>query len=360
MFGLCEGMKRIMNTVGRLTILLIGTGLWLGLGTVCAADAVSPVAAIVAGLREALSDELQMAMKKTDAAGAAGLIMDVHNGTVLAKVELYVNRTLEPDEASLNWVRLPGETLIPVTVAMALDTGKVMPTDVFDAINRIHIGRITIDDHPSHRRMLTPGEAIAWTSHLAAARIANIIGTTKHQAFFRRLGLFETLPEMPSETETVLPIPWREINSMHIAFGHSSLLSPVTLLRVFSTLVNGGIRVPHATGERVLSEATSLQMRTLLRNAVTDGRSRRADVPGLAVGGTIGVMVDPGNPAFFEEERRFPAFIGAFPITEPRYAVLVLLEQPNVADKLFETAAAPVAAKVIARVAPLLGVASKL
>ncbi|MEI6985256.1 MAG: penicillin-binding transpeptidase domain-containing protein [Rhodospirillaceae bacterium] len=146
---------------------------------------------------------------------------------------------------------------------------------------------------------------------------------------------------------------------MHIAFGHSIQLEPVQLLAVFSSLINGGMRVPPRAGERVVSEATSLTMRRMLRNAVADGRSRRADVPGLAVGGTIGVMIDPGNPIFFVAERRFPAFIGAFPITEPRYALLVMLEQPNVADKLFDTAAAPVAAKIIARIAPLLAVAQQ-
>ncbi len=348
-----------MKCASRIAVLVVGMGLLWNTSAVWAADTPMPVPATATSLREALTNELRTAVGNTEAAGAAGLILDVGSGAILAQVELNAQRDLVPDGASLNWARMPGETLIPVTVAMLLDSGRAKATDHFDAKNAIHIGRHTIGNDPAHRRMLTPGEAIAWTSHLAAARMALQVGSPAQQAFFKRLGLLDPLPETPSGTDTVLPRPWREINTMHIAFGHSIQLSPVTLLGVFSTLVNGGVRATSGKGERVISEATSLQMRTLLRNAVTDGRSRRADVPGLAVGGTVGVMIDPGNPSFFEEERRFPAFIGAFPITEPRYAVLVLLEQPNVADTLFETAAAPVAAKVIARVAPLLGVVPK-
>ena len=175
--------------------------------------------------------------------------------------------------------------------------------------------------------------------------------------------------------ETALPLvpgqrTWRELNTMTIGFGHGISVTPLHVATAGATIVNGGIlRQPtilaqppgiERPGVRVISERTSSIMRRLMRLVVTDGSGRNADIPGYFVGGKTGTAQKTGPRGGYLENKRIAAFVGAFPIYAPRYAVYVMIDEPkpNARSHGFATAgwvAAPAAGMVISRIAPILG-----
>ncbi len=157
---------------------------------------------------------------------------------------------------------------------------------------------------------------------------------------------------------------------MTIAFGHGVAITPLHLVSGLATLVNGGIlRQPTlikqpagaaAPGNRVIKAETSEVMRRLLRLVVTDGTGKNASAPGYLVGGKTGTA-EKASAAGYRKKSLISTFVGAFPMTHPRYVVLAMIDEPkgNKASFGFATAgwtAAPVVGRVVTRVAPLLGV----
>jgi cell division protein FtsI (penicillin-binding protein 3) len=182
-----------------------------------------------------------------------------------------------------------------------------------------------------------------------------------------RLGL-----ELPETALPLIPRPqdWREINTMTIGFGHGISVTPLHVVTGVSALANGGMLRPPtllarpageaAPGTRVITERTSETMRRLMRVAVTEGSGRGADVPGYFVGGKTGTAQKTGPRGGYLENKRIAAFVGAFPMHAPRYAIYVMVDEPkpNARSHGYATAgwvAAPAAGMVIRSVAPILG-----
>ena len=158
---------------------------------------------------------------------------------------------------------------------------------------------------------------------------------------------------------------------MTVGFGHSIAITPLHLASGYSALMNGGVWRPatllkvdrnHPTGpgRRVFSEETSYKMRALLRLVVTKGTGSKADAPGYRVGGKTGTA-DKVSGGGYSKTRVVTNFAGVFPIDEPRYVIVVMLDEPQAtAESMgFRFAGwnvAPVVSKTISRIAPMLGV----
>jgi cell division protein FtsI (penicillin-binding protein 3) len=175
--------------------------------------------------------------------------------------------------------------------------------------------------------------------------------------------------ELPEVGHPRSPQPWRPINTMTISFGHGLSVSPLQLVAGASAVVNGGImrqptllrREPSEVppGERVLSQKTSESMRKLFRLVVEQGTGKMAAVPGYMVGGKTGTA-DKAGKGGYRKKALISSFTAAFPMNDPQYVVLVMLDEPqgNKATFGFATAgwtAAPTVGKIIGRVGPLLG-----
>jgi len=208
-------------------------------------------------------------------------------------------------------------------------------------------------------------------SNIGAARMALDVGTKRQRAFLARLGMFDKPAiELPEIGTPLKPEKWREINTMTVAFGHGIAVSPLQLAMGVGAIVNGGIlRQPtllkrrldgHNTGERVLSRRTSGQMRELLRLVVREGTGRQANAAGFDVGGKTGTaekLVD----GRYDRRRLLASFVGVFPIHQPRYLVLVTIDEPHGVDGDPRRAtggwvAAPVVGAFIRRAGLMLGV----
>jgi cell division protein FtsI (penicillin-binding protein 3) len=197
------------------------------------------------------------------------------------------------------------------------------------------------------------------------------LGTQRQQEYLRRFGL--TTPatiELPEVGAPLLPSPWREINTMTISFGHGIAVTPVQLAQATAAVVNGGV-LPHATllaslkdeppkGKRILKEQTSRDMRRLMRLVVSEGTGGKAEAKGYVVGGKTGTAEKTGGRGY-RAKALVSSFAGAFPINDPRYVVLVIVDEPhgNAQSMGYATGgwvAAPVVSNVVRRAAPLLGV----
>ena len=330
-------------------------------------------------VQHALGDELASAMAAFNAKAAAGIVMDVNNGEVLALSSLpdfdpndVMAATKDGlfDRVTLGLYEM-GSTFKSFTTAMALDTAKVTMASQFDATNPITYGRFTISDFHPENRMLTVPEIFTHSSNIGTAKMALAIGTPMQRAYLGKLGLLTPVTSEIREVATpLLPKEWGELETMTVSYGHGIAITPMHVAMASAALVNGGklIRptmfkrepgavVPYT---RVVSEQTSSQMRELLRMVVTEGTGTKADVPGYPVGGKTGTAEKPVAQGY-AEKALVSSFMGVFPARNPSYLVLILLDEPKGTAETegYATAgwtAAPTAGKVIARIAPMLNV----
>lgn len=330
----------------------------------------------------AVRDAVQRAITDFNGIGGAGIVMDVTNGEVLAMVSLpdYDANDVGAATTDQRFNRVtvgvyePGSTFKLFTAAMALDLGTVQPWNGYDASRPIRYGRFTISDYRGRNRWLSLPEILTNSSNIGAAHMAMAVGPPRHREFLSRLHMGQRL--RIELAETAMPLfpsqqHWRDINTMTIGFGHGISVTPMHVITGVSALVNGGIwreptlvaqpqGAPPREGTRVISERTSELMRRLMRLVVTDGSGRSAEVAGYFLGGKTGTAQKTGPRGGYLRDKRIAAFVGAFPMNAPRYAVYVMVDEPkpNAQSHGFATAgwvAAPAANYVVSRIAPILG-----
>ncbi|WP_052388639.1 peptidoglycan D,D-transpeptidase FtsI family protein [Belnapia moabensis] len=363
----------------------------------------------------ALREAVQKAISDYNGIGGAGVLMDVNTAEVLAMVSLPdydasdpggLQRRGQPGQATgqaaaqpmvrqavarppapavvsqdqdphFNRATVglyePGSTFKLLTAAMALDLGTAQVWSSYDASRPIRYGRFTISDYKGKNRVLSLPEVMAYSSNLGAAHMAVAVGPARHREFMGRMGMLQRLGvELPEVARPLAPTAngWRDINTMTVAFGHGISVTPLHVVNSIAALANGGILRPptlvaqapdsQREGTRVISERTSETMRRLMRLVVTDGSGKGADVPGYFVGGKTGTAQKVGPRGGYIQDKRIAAFVGAFPLNAPRYAIYVMVDEPkpNAHSHGYATAgwvAAPAAGAVIRRVAPILG-----
>lgn len=328
-------------------------------------------------VQHALRDEMAKAVEKFQAKGGAGVVLDVTTGEVLAMVSLPDFDPNNPGAAqpeqkfnrASQGVYELGSIFKTVTVAMALDCGAVTLADGYDATKPLKVAEFTIrDDHPQARYLTVP-EIFIYSSNIGAAQMALDIGSETQQTYFKRLGLLRSpLFEVSEVGQPLFPTYWRDINTMTAAYGHGIAVSPLQMASAIAATINGGNLIPatlveqdefyHEPGEQVFSADVSNKMRALMRLTVTEGTGKQADVPGYLVGGKTGTAEKPGAGAY-REHALMSSFVGVFPMNDPKYLVLIMVDEPTGTRDTFNFAgggwvSAPTVGKVIARIAPLL------
>ena len=330
-------------------------------------------------VQHVLHDELTQAMDRYRAIAAGAVVLDVHTGEVLGMASLPDYDPNNPFNAlekdRLNRMSAGtfemGSTFKTFTTAMALDSGKVTLKSTFDASRPITIGGFTVNDFHGKKRRLSTSEVFIYSSNIGSAKEADVVGIEGHRAFLHKMGLLDKMvtdiPEVARPTE---PKEWKKLNSVTIAFGHGVATTPLQTAVAAAALMNGGNLIPPTflprskeeadrLAVRVVKPRTSDEMRYLFRLNVEKGSGKRADVPGYLVGGKTGTAekVVRGR---YSTDKRFNAFLSAFPITNPKYVVLVILDEPKAEEgKGGATAgsnAAPTVGAIVRRTAVFLGV----
>ena len=332
-------------------------------------------------VQAAVRDELSKSMEEFKAIGACGIVMDVRTGEVIAMVSLPDYDANKPGEspADARFNRAitgryePGSTFKLQTAAMSLDYGVGHLWNSYDAGHDIKIGRFTISDFQGKHRALMFPEVIAYSSNLGAAHMAQAVGSERQRSWLERMGMFAKIGiELPEQLPPLVQPAdrWKEIVTMTVGFGHGIAVSPLHVVRGTAAVANGGIVLrptilaPEAgmaprEGVRVMQQSTSDTMRKLMRLVVTDGYGKPADVAGYFVGGKTGTA-EKNSGHGYKKNSNISAFMSVFPMNAPRYAVYFMLDEPkgNASTGGYSTAgavSAPGAGRVIARIAPMLG-----
>jgi cell division protein FtsI (penicillin-binding protein 3) len=327
-------------------------------------------------LQHILKNELQKNIDAFTAIGGAGMIMDARNGEILAMVSLPDFDPNQPnhatDDARFNRLTLGvyemGSTMKIFTTAMALEAGVASLESKVDARAPIRVGRFRIDDYHAKYRWMTVAEAFKYSSNIASAHLALAVGRQGHQAFLGKLGfLHPARLELPEMGRPLVPAEWRDVSTMTISFGHGLSINAVQLVNGAAAMVNGGLmRQPTLVrdgnrdipDERIVSEATSRDIRKLMRLTIVSGTGSKAEVPGYYVGGKTGTS-EKISASGYNKKSLLSSFLGVFPMYDPRYVIFVMIDEPKVNKSSYGYAtggwvAAPVVQRIIENMAPLL------
>lgn len=329
----------------------------------------------------ALEDELAKGMADSAAKGAAGIVLDVDTGEVLALASLpsfnpnLIDRTGEANifNRVTNQVYELGSTFKPISVAAAIDAGTVSDLSRRYQSNRpLEIGGFHIRDSHSFGASLNVPEALVHSSNIVTAQIADELGGARLKATMEALGMNDRAKvELPARGFPLWPKgDWSRITTMTVSYGHGIAVTPLHLASAYAALVNGGIWRPatlqkiqpgtEVAGRRVFKASTSARMRQLLRMIVDVGTGRKANAAGYRVGGKTGSAEKPGVGGY-QRSNLVATFAAAFPMDRPRYVVITMLDEPQgtQATSGQRTAAwnaAPVVGRVVPRIGPLLGI----
>ena len=338
-------------------------------------------------LQANVEEVLAAGMRMMNAKGAAAILMDVHSGELLALASLpnfdpndrpAVALTGDPSDSPLfnravQGVYELGSTFKIFAVAQALDLGLVNPETMVDANAPMKFGKFTISEFEDHNYgpLLSVSNVIAKSSNVGTARIALMIGGERQQAFLGSMGLLS-----PPQVELVeaagaralVPDRWSDIVTITAAYGHGIASSPLNLAAAYATIANGGTKVTptllHSAsstpGPRVMSRQTALASVAMLRRVVTEGTATLADIPGYAVAGKTGTAEKPRKGGGYDSDKVINTFAAIFPANDPKYVLIVTLDEPveTSGPRPRRTAgwtAVPVAAEIIRRIAPLMG-----
>jgi cell division protein FtsI (penicillin-binding protein 3) len=331
-------------------------------------------------VEHALRDELLKAKEKYKAKAASGLVSNVRTGEIVAMVSVPDFDPNSPKEAHdperinrlTTGVYEMGSTFKAFTLAMALDSGKVDLNSMWDARGPLHYGKFTIHDDHALGRMINMKEVFYYSSNVGAARIALSQGVEAHKAFLRKMGQLDRLrTELPESATPIVPKRWAELNTVTIAFGHGLSVAPLQAVMGIDALVNGGYLIPPtflkrteqeamAVAKRVIKPETSEKMRFLMRLNAEIGTAKKADVKGYYIGGKTGTAEKVIN-GHYAKKRVLNAFTAILPADNPKYQLLIMLDEPQPLKETFGFItsgwnAVPTGGNVIARIAPLLGI----
>lgn len=335
----------------------------------------------------ALEDTLSRGMAEMNAKGAVGILMEARTGQIRALASLPdFDPNLRPalpvsgdpadsplfNRAAQGRYEL-GSSFKPLTAALALDRGEVTPLTMVETKGPMKWGRFTIRDFHDYGDRLTVEDVLVHSSNIGAARLALGSGAAAQKEFLGKIGMLTPVPVELSEaarTTPMIPAKWSDLSTMTIGFGHGIAVTPLHLATAYAALANGGLRVHPSViesdwrpseADRVVSEHTSREIRDMLRQVVSRGTASYADIDGYDVAGKTGTADKPlPNGAGYARDKVISTFASFFPAHDPRYVLVISLDEPVtiINNTRFRTAGlttVPVAAAVIKRLAPVLG-----
>lgn len=338
-------------------------------------------------IQATVEDLLASGMKMMNAKGAAAILMDAHSGEILSLASL---PTFDPNDRpqpptsgqpsdsplfnrAVQGVYELGSTFKIFAAAQAMELGLVKPDTLVDADAPMRWGKFTIKEFQGHNYgpKATVSDIIAKSSNVGAAHLALMIGGEKQRDFLTRMGLLDTpkveLIEAPG-AKPLIPDRWSDIVTITAGYGHGIATSELNLAAAYATIANGGVKVtptllhgqPQPPGPRLLSEQVARDSLAMMRRVVTEGTATLADVAGYQVAGKTGTAEKPKKGGGYDSDKVINTFACVFPESDPKYVLIVTLDEPveTSGPEPRRTAgwtAVPVAAEVIRRVAPLLG-----
>ncbi len=337
-------------------------------------------------VQAAAEQVLNGGMQLMGAKGATSILMDVHTGEVISVVSLPDfdpnDRPTPPTSGfdpsvsplfnrAVQGVYELGSTFKIFTAAQAIDLGLVNTDTVVDTRGPLRWGRFAIRDFRNYGNEMSVRKIIVKSSNIGTARLAQQIGVERQQDFLDKMGMLKATPFEIVEAKggkPLLPPNWSELSAMTISYGHGLSTTPMHLAAGYAAIANGGHYVRPTVlkqdgaqyGARVMSENAAASARSMLRSVVTEGTASFAEVKGYQVGGKTGTADKPRPQGGYYDDKVIATFASIFPAHDPKYTLIVTLDEPEVYShgenrRTAGWTAVPVAAEMVRRLAPLLG-----
>ena len=339
-------------------------------------------------IQGALENELRAMAVDTQSAGAVGIVTNVRTGEVLGMAswpEFDLNRPgAFPESDKRNHAAVDryevGSIFKVISLAVGLDTGTATLNSTYDVSQPLVIGTRKIHDMHGKAPVYSLEDVFIESSNIGTSRVALNAGVDAMTRYYDALGLFHaadielTEPAVPIFTKN--PKSWSQLTLAQSAFGQGMAITPLSYAEAAGAVLNGGCLRPLTvrkydgkplTCNRVFSVTTSRTMLDLMRENVLKGTGGRANAPGLRVGGKTGSAQKPAKGGY-DATALISSFAAVFPTDGPidsdRYLVQIMFDSPHGSPmtnggRLGGAVAAPVAGRVIDRIAPFLGVARK-
>ncbi|MDO5632246.1 MAG: penicillin-binding protein 2 [Paracoccus sp. (in: a-proteobacteria)] len=337
--------------------------------------------------QQAMEEVLASGMKVMNAKGATAVLMEVQTGEIVAMASLpdfdpndrpRPLLTGDPSDSPIFNRAVQGQYELGSTfkifpVAQALDLQLINPNSGINTTSPMQIGKYRIRDFHNYGRELSATDVIVKSSNVGTVRIAQILGAERQRDFLQKLGLFEATPIEMVEAPTgrpLVPTRWPAVTAATVSFGHGLAASPLHLAAAYATIANDGKRVTptlvhgraRPEGEQVMSPRAAKMAVSMLRQVVTRGTARQAEVAGYEIAGKTGTADKPRPGGGYYSDKVVATFASVFPASAPKYVLVVTLDEPSVGrlggeSRTAGATAVPVAAEMVRRLAPLVGLA---
>lgn len=336
--------------------------------------------------QSAMRDVLAGGVKLMSAKGAGAILMDIHTGEVLSMASLpdfdpnnrprVLTEGDQSDSPLFNrasqGVYELGSTFKIFQAGINLEKGLVNENTMIDTRGPLKWGKFKIRDFHDYGSQLSVTDVIVKSSNIGTARMALAAGAGAQQEMLEKLGFFDAVPLELNEarqTRPLLPKRWSDISTMTVSYGHGIAATPLHLATAYATMGNGGYKVKPTiikqTGvqpdrEQVISERTSQKLVSMLRAVVTRGTASFGEVKGYEVAGKTGSADKPKPSGGYYDKKVISTFASVFPASDPKYVLVVTLDEPSIVAHGEERrtagwTAVPVAAEIVSRLMPILG-----
>ena len=340
-------------------------------------------------IQYAVRDELLNGIKKYKALGASGILMDINSGEIIYMVSLpdfNPNLPVEDIQSEGKYFNKNtlgvyefGSVMKTFTTAIGLEENIFNLNTKFAVPKRIKVGKNRVEDvHAACDQLeCSVKDIFVQSSNVGTIQMVRDIGTNLQQIYLDRLGLLSriniNLPELASPQQ---PDPWRDVNRDSISYGYGLSISPLHLTVATAAVLNGGYLVKPSLEkinkedlkvfDQIFSKKTSDEMKYLFNQVVLNGSAKEAfkeSESKLIVGGKTGTARTIKNGTY-DRDHKMTSFISVFPIHEPKYVLLTVIDRPRgVEEDFYWTNAGWNAAKVgkliIDRIGPILAINSK-
>ncbi len=329
-------------------------------------------------VQTALEAELAAAATGYDMHGAAAILMDTHTGEVLGMASWPAYDPNRPSDypadhparvnRAIGAVYELGSVFKPLTVAAALEAGVVRPDTRFNISQPIKLGRFEVTDTHRFAETANVTDIIVHSSNIGTVHVVRELGIPRQSEFLRKAGLLDKAAiELPGSEAPIKPDQLSDVTAATISYGHGISVTPMAFLGAFAALGNGGEMMPptlrldpkrKAAPVTLMSAVTAETVTRMMRESVIRGSGETADVEGYRVAGKTGTGEKPLNGGY-DKNANISSFAAVFPEDGPQYALIVTLDDPKAREGRGATASgssAPVAGRIIERVAPILGV----
>ena len=337
---------------------------------------------IDAGVQAIVAREISRQIQEFEAIGGAGVMLDIKSGEVLALVSLpdfnpnhfaMIDADTRFNRATLGLYEM-GSTFKVLNTAMALEAGTTSIERRYDVARPLRVGGHRINDYHVYNWPLSVPEILVLSSNIGSAKMAAEIGAEIQKSYLRRLGLLDRVAlEIPETARPLYPRSWRQSEIATISYGHGISVTPLHLAAAVATASGSGLSVAptllrrHQAGremrDRVFSDGTTGAIRSMMRLVVKhpDGTGNFAEAKGYLVGGKTGTSEKIRPEGGYYDDRNIASFVATFPSHDPRYVLVVMVDEPKGQKQSYGYAtggwvAAPAAGRIVSHAAPLLGI----